>query len=186
VRGQVDEQVELGRRQVGLDPVPQHPPLGLVDLEITEPQRRRPGRRDRGLGGAAQQGVHAGGQLAHRERLDHVVVGADGQTDEEVGLVVAGGEHQDRDRALGLQATADLEPVEAGQHHVEHDRVGRRAPGRLDRARAVAGDLDREPLGPQPGGDRLGDRPLVLDDQNPSFRLHRPPPAPPIQAVGGK
>ncbi len=73
--------------------------------------------------GAAQQRLAARDELAHRERLRHVVVRADAQADEHVGLVVARGEHEDGDRALGLDAPAHLEPVDAGEHDVQHDEV---------------------------------------------------------------
>ena len=36
----------------------------------------------------------------------------------------------------------------------------------LDAARAVAGDLDGVALAAEPGGDRVGDRLLVLDDHD--------------------
>ena len=72
--------------------------------------------------------------------------------------------------ARAPQAAHHLEPVEAGQHQVEHDEVGpalagqreRRGPSRGD-ARLVAGALEV-------AGDDLGDRRLVVDDQ------HRPAP----------
>ena len=88
------------------------------------------GRRGRELGGpldAAQQGPDPGDDLAHREGLGHVVVGADAEAHEQVGLVGAGGEHEHRHRPDGLDPAADLEAVEPGQHDVEHDEVGRRA-----------------------------------------------------------
>ena len=84
--------------------VPAHPSLGPVDLDVADLQRRDV-TRDAGVGelaGAldpADQGVDPGDQLAHGERLGHVVVGADAQPDQHVGLVVAGGEHQHRHRA---------------------------------------------------------------------------------------
>jgi hypothetical protein len=68
---------------------------------------------------------------------------------------------------IGLDPAAHLEPVEPGQHHVQHDHVRRVRPRRLDRGRAVRRDADREALGAQPDGDRVGDGPLVLDDQHP-------------------
>jgi hypothetical protein len=108
---------------------------------------------------------------AASSRLENGFVGADREPHEQVGLVVAGGEHEDRHRPLGLDAPAHLEAVEAGQHHVEHDRVGWGAPGGGHRARPVTGDLDEEALGPQPGRDGVGDGPLVLDDEHPF--LHR-------------
>ena len=128
VDGERGEEVELERGEVDLGAVDGDPAGGAVDLERADAAGR--GRRRGELGGAldpAEQGVGAGDDLAHPERLGDVVVGADAEPDEDVGLVVAGGEHEDRDRADRLDAAAHLEPVEAGQHDVEDDEVGARA-----------------------------------------------------------
>ena len=103
-----------------------------------------------GVGGPlhpAQQDVHPGGQLPHRERLGEVVVRADREPDEQVGLVVAGGEHQHRHRPVGLDPAAHLQAVEAGQHHVEDDEVRLSGAELLDRAGPVRRDLHAEALG---------------------------------------
>ena len=103
----------------------------------------------------AQQRSHPGTELADRERLRDVVVGAELEADHLVELVVAGGQHDDRDGARRPQALADLEPVEPRQHDVEHDEVDRLlrellqrlfAVGRLDHLVAVA--LEREGRAP--------------------------------------
>ncbi len=70
-----------------------------------------------------------------------------------------------------LDPPAHLEPVEAGQHHVEHDQVRPVGLHLRHRGRPVVGQLHREALGPQPGRDRLGDRALVLDHQDPALVL---------------
>ena len=93
---------------------------------------------------------------------------ADGQADDEVGLVVAWGEHEHRLMAIFLDPSADLEPVEAGEHEVEHDQVGFPAQRLFHPARAVAGGADLEPLAAQAGRDRIGDGSLVFDDQDAS------------------
>ena len=77
----------------------------------------------RGAGRAAQQRPHAAAELADRERLRDVVVRAELEPEHLVELVVAGGQHDDRHRALRAQALADLEAVEPRQHDVEHDEV---------------------------------------------------------------
>ncbi len=46
----------------------------------------------------AEQGVDPGDQLAGAERLGQVVVSADGEPDHQVGLGVAGRQHEDRGR----------------------------------------------------------------------------------------
>ena len=72
--------------------------------------------------------MHPGDQLPRAERLGEVVVGADGEADDEVGLGVAGGEHQHRHRSVALDLAAHLEAVEAREHEVEHHEVGLEAP----------------------------------------------------------
>ena len=81
-------------------------------------------------------------ELARAERLRQVVVGADGEPDDEIRLGVAGGEHQHGDRAVALDAPAHLEAVEAGEHEVEDDEIGleplRRRRRRRDRRSAIS------------------------------------------------
>jgi hypothetical protein len=122
---------------------------------------------------APQQHVHAGRQLPHRERLGHVVVGADPEADQHVGLVVTGRQHQHRHRPLGLHPAAHLQAVEARQHDVEHHQVGLPRLGGVHGRRAVGGRLHQEALGPQPGGDGLDDGGVVLDDQHAALRTRR-------------
>lgn len=74
---------------------------------------------------ASQQHPHPCGELAHRERFGHVVVGTDPQSDQHVGLTVSGGEHEDRYGTLALHFAAHLEPIGTGQHQIEHDQAGR-------------------------------------------------------------
>ena len=107
-----------------------------------------------------------GDELARAERLGEVVVGADGEADDQVGLGVAGREHEDRYRALPLDALAHLEAVEAGEHEVEDDEVGLEPLARLHAAGTVAGDLDGEALAAEPGRDGFRDRCFVLDHED--------------------
>ena len=158
-------EVELRRREV-------HERAVAADLAPRGIDRDGAGDdrpRRRLLGGAldaAQQRPHARDELALAERLGHVVVGADAEPDEQVGLRVERGEHEHRHGALALDAAADLVAVDARQHDVEHDEVGADALAELDAARAVVGDLDGEALGAQAGGQRVGDRRLVLHDDD--------------------
>ena len=71
---------------------------------------------------AAQDRLHAGNQLARVERLRQVVVGADLEADDLVDVLVSCGQHQDRNVGRLADATADLDPVDVGQHQVEHDQ----------------------------------------------------------------
>ena len=74
---------------------------------------------------APQRRLHAGAELAQRERLGDVVVGAELEAEDLVDLLGLGREHDDRHRRARAQAPAHLEPVDAGHHHVEHDEVER-------------------------------------------------------------
>ena len=116
------QEVELGRRQVHLVVAGPHPAGSGVDAQVAQVGGAAAGQL-RGAVDPTQQCGDPRDQLAHPERLGEVVVGADGQPDEDVGLVVACGEHQHRHRPDGLDAPAHLVPVEAGEHHVEDDQV---------------------------------------------------------------
>ena len=119
---------------------------------------RAPGRRSRGrrtaAGGrprrppdcagprSAQHRSDAGDELARREGLADVVVGADGEADEAVRLVLASGEHDHVGVAGALaQPATDLVAVDPGQRDVEDDHV------RIDRGRR----LERFLAGPDRG-----------------------------------
>ncbi len=74
---------------------------------------------------AAQQRMHAGGQLAQAKRLGHVVVGTQVQADDLVNLLAFGGEHQDQSFVVfGAKLLADVVSAQARQHNVEHDERG--------------------------------------------------------------
>ena len=141
-----------------------HPPFAVIDLHISD---------SNGLGfgghrtlGTPNQGVHASDQLAHAERLAQVVVGADTEPDEHVRLVGLGRQHQHRYRAGRLDTAAHFESVEPGQHQIEHHHVGIDPGARVDGRRAIGGSDDLVPLAAQPSGDGLGNRGLVVDDEN--------------------
>ena len=77
-----------------------------------------------------------------------------------------------RVRACARQRRASCRPRLAGQHPVEHHEVGQHA--RRPRACACVGvgrDRDLEAGVAQVDRDQLGDRRLVLDDQDPAHRL---------------
>ena len=72
---------------------------------------------------APQRRFDAAAELAHRERLGDVVVGADLEPGDLVGLAAFRGQHDDRHLAARAQLAADFDPVELGQHQVEDDQV---------------------------------------------------------------
>src|SRR5579884_1283200 len=162
---QLPEQVELLRREldfpvahVGLVParvdaqvaVDDH--LGLVCVAL---------RR-----GAAQDRLDPRDQLAWIERLRQVVEGADLEPDDLVDVLVAGGQHQDREVGRLPNPLADLDAVDVGEHQVEHDE--RRLLDRDLGEGVLAGRrrLHRVPRVLQVERDERGDRALVLDDED--------------------
>ena len=117
---------------------------------------------------AAQQRAQPRLQLAQRERLDEVVVGADVEPLDAVVDRVARGQHQDRRAVAGrAQPPAHLQPVDPGHRHVEDDRVGRplRRARRAPRAPSAA-SVHLVALEPQRPLERPPHRGLVIDHQH--------------------
>jgi hypothetical protein len=117
---------------------------------------------------SAQQVANAHGEFTGRERLHHVVVGTELESDDTVDLLGAGGEQHDRHVALVAYRAEDGETVHTWQHHVEDDKSGivGRQPG--DCGVAVAGLVHAMAVKLEVPGDDLEDHRLVVDDQNQS------------------
>ena len=154
-------------------------PRRAVELEIAG--REQTG--DMAGLGAAQQRLDAGDQLGQRERLDDIVVGAGGEAAHALGLLAAGGQHDDRHAlgvAAGAQTPAELDAGEAGQHPVEQDEIGRMVAQMQFSVVAARHAVDLEALGLEIVAQQQGERLLVLDDQDAcrhcvSLSLNRPP-----------
>src|SRR5690606_1019605 len=83
-----------------------------------------------------------------------------------LGGVTGGEEDHRRGRAVGAQATADLEAVEVREHHVEQQDVGPEVLGRVERL-ATRRRLHHVHLGvPQGGDEQVADVLLVVDDED--------------------
>ena len=118
--------------------------------------------------GPAQRRLHPAAELADAERLGDVVVGADLEAEDLVDLVVAGGQHDDRNLAPGAEPAADLDPVEARHHHVEDDEVEALRGEQVERLAAVACDHDLIALLAKRIRKKRLDRLLVVDEQDAS------------------
>ena len=126
------EQGELDLREAEFGVAPADRPGGEVEGQVGVAEHVAGRLR------AAQQRVHPGHQLAQRERLDQVVVGARVQARHPVIDRVPGGEHQDRRAVPSVaQGAAGAEPVEHRHEHVEDDQVDRRPGDRFQRFRPV-------------------------------------------------
>src|ERR1700712_226496 len=120
--------------------VPSPTAWGRIDLDACSTPagaglfllRRHPtavGKDPRRVGSAAA-GEHRGDprrKLPRAERLDDVVVGAGLEALLDVGLLGAGGQHDDRQTVhvgVGTQGAGSVQAAHAGHHHVENHQVG--------------------------------------------------------------
>ena len=133
------EESELSARQVDRAAGTSHLARDRVELEIREVQ----GAVVAG-GSPAQQRAQAGEELAERERLDEIVVGARVETVDSVLDRVARRQHQDGNTAAQPDRPAGLPAVERRHQNVQHDRIGRRAlvVEETERLDSVRGELD--------------------------------------------
>ena len=124
--------------------------------------------------GAAEDCLDARDQLLEAERLDEVVVAAGREAPHLVfGGIPGGEEHHRRAPALLAPATADLEAVEVGQHHVEDHEVGF---DRTDRLEGLPPRLDGVHVEPRVAQGRLEHRAQVqlVVHQEQAFTRHWP------------
>jgi hypothetical protein len=132
---------------------------------------------------ARRRSARCGSKLADRERLRDVVVGAELEAEHLVELLAARGQHDDRDVALTAKSLADLEPVEAGKHDVEHDEVDVVLLELPERLFAVARLDDRVAVPLERIRQKRLDRLLVVDEQDGRGAGHRKGLAGPLPAA---
>ena len=116
---------------------------------------------------APDQGSKPGQQLGEGERLGQVIVGPAVEPGNAVLERAASGKHQHwRPDPLLAQAPAGLEAVDAGQDHVENDRVVTASAGHADRFLTSARDVNGQALLAETTPDQRRHLHLVLDDQD--------------------
>ena len=81
-------------------------------------------------------------------------------------LAAAGGEHDDRHRRARAQLAREVAPIAVGKHQVEQHDVGLALLERSARLGDRGGDARREALARERVREGLGDRALVLDEQD--------------------
>ena len=144
---------------------PEHLVAALVEDEIGEPQHLA------AAGSPAERrriACDAGDDLGQAERLRDVVVAARAQRlDLVLGRVLRRQEQHRGPEALLAEPAADLDPLDVRQHPVEHDQIG--LGPRRSAQRVAAGQrlLDLVPLVAEGRRDRIDDRRLVVDDEDP-------------------
>jgi hypothetical protein len=113
-------------------------------------------------------------QLARREGLGDVVVGAQLEAEHLVALLDTARHHDHGDRrrvGVLLEPAADLPAVELGHHDVEQDDVRPGLPGAPEGVGAVGDARHLPAFLRQVVADQLGDVGLVLDDEDPAEPL---------------
>ena len=156
------EESELLRAQVELVIAAPGPVRGRVETQ-------RPDLEHGGTfgGRAAREGPEAGEQLVEGEGLRQVVVGARIEPADTILDRVTRRQHQHRRPDTVLpEPAADVEAVDARQHHVEDDRVvvdGLRHP---ESGLPAVRHVGRVPLLAQPAAQQLTELLLVLDHEH--------------------
>src|SRR5215218_8797469 len=163
VANQQVHQLELLAAQLEYVSVERHLAPGGVEAYLADLER--PVLTGLRCGNAAQDGADPRNDFAAAERLHHVVVGAELEPDHPVGLLAAGGEHDDRNLRALPQLAADVEAGAVGQHHVEEHEVGVAA-RLLERLGDRAGDQRLEAFAAEHLREGLDDRGLVLDEKD--------------------
>jgi hypothetical protein len=116
---------------------------------------------------ASQRRLHAAAELAHRKGLGDVVVRAHLEPDDLVDLIALRGQHDDRHLAARAHPPADLDPVQLGEHQVEHDEVEALFAESAQRLLAVVGRNHLISVSAQRIGEQCLHCPLVVDEQDP-------------------
>jgi cob(I)alamin adenosyltransferase len=168
----VEQEVELLRGQLDGLAGDGDAPLAGIDDDVAEHDRALAVRRVAVAVHTTEHRVHACDQLGGRERLDDVVVGAELQADDAVGLLATRRQQDHGDVAVLAQPRHHLQAVEAGQHHVEHDEVRPVLERGLDGGRAVGGGDGVKPVATEVARDDLRDRRLVVDHEDRLRKRH--------------
>jgi hypothetical protein len=162
---QLDDAELLGRQA---DRLAEHPDLepARVDLQVADPQRRRPPRP--GRAGTAQQRPDPGGEFARADRLGQIVVGADVQPQQHVVLGGPRGNQQNGHVRFGPQYPAHVQAVDERHHDVQHQQVRTAGPGLIQRRPAITHGEDLMALALQVELDELGVLRVVVGHQDTS------------------
>src|SRR5215212_873894 len=166
--GQEQQQVELPSRKVDRLPGHGNGSAVPVDAQLADRQLAEHGRAAPGLLIAPQTGSDAGQQLARRERLGHVVVGAGVEADDLVSLLAPRRQHDHRPVPELAQSPAHFHAVQVRQADVEKHQVRRRRSGRQQRVRPGRRDRYVVTLLLKKKRERVRHQRVVVDDEQAS------------------
>ena len=144
--------------------------IARVDLDVAETDVRRQfhyGAR------TTQHRFDPQHQRRDRERLRHVIVGAERQPPHDVVVRDLRGQHDDRLIAVALaDRVADVEPAHARQHHVENDQVVLPAQRLRESIAPIRRTIDVIAVIHQHIDQAASNRGFVFDHQNAQLLLH--------------
>ena len=162
--GEQQQEFVLTSRQLPALPAYAHLAGRAVDVQGTEAQDPV------GLAGSTprtpQDGRQAGQKLARVEGFGQVVVGADLKPDDAIHVVPARGQHQDGHLRAGAHAAAHLQAIDAGQHHIQDDRVVVGPALRQQPRLAVATDVDLVAARAQIVAEHFHEAGVVVDEKH--------------------
>src|SRR3954451_1260937 len=165
-RGERAQDLELHERGRHGRAMQGHRALGGVDAQVAHLERAVAVVAGPRHPGAPQRGLDPRAELAHGERLGDVVVGAQLEPDHLVDLLRLRGQHDDRHARASAQPPAHLEPVDVGEHEVEHHEVERLLGEARERLLPVRRRDHLLVVALQGGGQQRLDRHLVVDEQD--------------------
>src|SRR5581483_3412918 len=174
VAGQQKQQLELALRQAGRCAVDERiAPVYIyhqrADLDLTALLRRLAV-----FDSAAQVGADARHQFTRRERLGQVVVRADFEAHDFIGVIVACRQEEDRHPVLRAYLTAERKAVLIRQPDIQHDQIERLALKRPPRLLRADGGLAKVALGDKQFLDGAQDESVVIYQQQ-ARHGRRPP-----------
>jgi hypothetical protein len=111
--------------------------------------------------------MHTSDELVQVERLRNVIVGAEIQTAQLVGLVTPRRHNQYRDTPVAPQRGTQLETARIRQHDVENDQIGRECSCARQRALAVSGPIHVEAFVQKVLAHECREVGIVFDDEHP-------------------
>src|SRR4030067_2204680 len=118
---------------------------------------------------SSEDRFHPGDELFGRERLGDVIIGAQLQAQDLVGLIAPGGDHDHRDGSpllLPPQELADLQPIDIGEHEIKKDQVGDVFLQRIEKTLTIGKAVRPEARPLEMESDEVDDIRLIIDHGN--------------------
>ncbi len=167
--GEGAQEVEFEGGEVYGDIVHGDEARARVDADVAEGEGGRLEASAAARLDAAEGGFDAGSEFARGEGFGDVVICADGEADDLVGLFGARSEEDDVDVGFAAEVGEEFDAVHAWEHDVEDDEVGLEGAGRFEPRCAIGGGEDLVAFGLEVGLDEFDDAGFVVYDEDFGF-----------------